>query len=55
MTTIKEKLQRMRKSIKNIFTGRGYKLLYLNSSKPGVFYGNTNVNKLKKSKGLVKY
>ena len=42
----------MLRSIKNAFTERKYKRLYLNTSKPGAFYGNAKVHKLRKGKGL---
>ena len=50
--TVECKLQRMLRSINNAFTERKYKRLYLNSSKPGAFYENAKVHKLRKGKGL---
>ena len=50
--TIEGKLQRMLRSIKNMFTEREYKQLYPTGSKPGAFYGNAKVHKLKKGEGL---
>ena len=41
-------------SIKNIFTEREYRQVYLAGSKPGAFYGNTKVHKLKTGEGLKK-
>ena len=50
--TIKGKLKRMLRSIKNMFTEREHKQLYPAGSKPGAFYGNAKVHKLRKGKGL---
>ena len=50
MKTIEGRQQRMLRSIKNMFTEREYKQLYLTGSKPGVLYGNAKVYKLKKVK-----
>ena len=50
--TIEGKLQRMLRSIKNMFTEREYKQLYPTGSKPGAFYGNAKVHKLRKGEGL---
>ena len=41
-------------SIKNIFTEREYRQVYLTGSKPGAFYRNAKVHKLKKGEGLKK-
>ena len=41
--TIEGKLQRMLRSIKNMFTEIEYKQLYPTGSKPGAFYGNAKV------------
>ena len=50
--TIEGKLQRMLRSTKNMFTEREYKQLYPNGSKPGAFYRNAKVHKLRKGEGL---
>ena len=50
--TIKGKLKRMLRSIKNMFTEREHKQLYPAGSKPGAFYGNAKVHKLRKGEGL---
>ena len=49
---IEGKLQRMLRSIKNMFAEREYKQLYPTGSKPAAFYGNAKVHKLRKAKGL---
>ena len=50
--TIEGKLQQMLRSINNMFTEREYKQLHPTSSKPGAFYGNAKVHKLRKGEGL---
>ena len=50
--TIEGKLQQMLRSIKNMFTERECKQLYPIDSKPGAFYGNAKVHKLRKGEGL---
>ena len=52
MKTIKEKPQKMFWSVKNVFTEKEYKRLYPTGSKPGAFYGNAKVNKLRKGEEL---
>ena len=47
---VEGQLQRMLRNIKNVFTEKEYKLLYPTGSKPGSFYGNATVHKLKKVK-----
>ena len=42
----------MLRIIKNTFTEREYKRLYPTGSKPGAFYGNAKVHKLRKGEGL---
>ena len=42
----------MLRSIKNMFTEREHKQLYPAGSKPGAFYGNAKVHKLRKGEGL---
>ena len=49
---VEGQLQRMLRNIKNVFTEKEYKLLYPTGSKPGSFYGNATVHKLKKGQGL---
>ena len=53
--TIKGKLQRMLRSIKNIIIEREYKQLYPTDSKSGAFYGNAKVHKLKNGEGLISF
>ena len=50
--TVEGKLQRLLRSIKNVFTERKYKRLHLTGSKLGAFHGNTKVHKLGKGEGL---
>ena len=50
--TIEGELQRMLRSIKNMFIEREYKQLYPAGSKPGAFCGNAKVHKLRKGEGL---
>ena len=49
---IEGKLQRMLRSIKNMFNKIEYKQLYPTGSKPSAFYGNAKVYKLRKGEGL---